>query len=350
MKESKTLFVHPKNDYTGSTKVLANIIETEYSDQEPCVICMNPYNQGFLSEIPNIKIVKIPMLTLFGRPVKFITRIIANFYTKNFIKKFAKRCDTVYLNTLMAYAGAKPALKLGKKITWHVHEKFLGDSATTRIMEQIFNKTPSHRIFVSKYTKNSYPENSNCTSEIKYNKLSNSFLKKVSLLPIEKRDLKNVIMISSLSVAKGTLMFVEVAKNLPNLDFTMIVSDNQPNIQKFFNRKELPKNLTILPTQPDVHPFLKKASLLLNLSHPKMWIETFGMTILEGMAYGVPAIVPNVGGPVELIENDYNGYIVDTTNLLDITEAINKCLSNPGFYRVLASNALTRYKEIQYNI
>lgn len=349
MKESNTLFVHPQNDYTGSTRVLANIIETEYSDQLVKVICLDPFHMGFLSELPNVEIVKLPMFSLFARPVKYFTRIIANLYTKKMIKKYANDCDIVYLNTLMAYAGAKPALKLGKKIIWHVHEKFLRNNATKRLTERIFNSTPAHRIFVSKYTKESYPDKSECTWEIKYNKLSRSFLKRVCVLPVEKRDLKNILMITSLSEAKGTYMFVEVANNMPDLNFTMIVSNTQQNIRNFFKGIKLPGNLTILPTQSDIHPFLKKTSLLLNLSNPKMWIETYGMTILEGMAYGLPSIAPNVGGPVELINNAYNGYIVDTTKSKDIIDAINKCLSNPEFYKILSLNALDRFINIQNN-
>jgi len=33
-------------------------------------------------------------------------------------------------------------------------------------------------------------------------------------------------------------------------------------------------------------------------------VETFGLTILEGMTYKLPAIVPPVGGVIELVEEN----------------------------------------------
>jgi phosphatidylinositol alpha 1,6-mannosyltransferase len=58
--------------------------------------------------------------------------------------------------------------------------------------------------------------------------------------------------------------------------------------------------------------------------------ETYGQTIQEAQAAGVPVIAPNSGGPKFLIESGVSGYLVDPeiingftpvlTNLLDNTE------------------------------
>ena len=58
--------------------------------------------------------------------------------------------------------------------------------------------------------------------------------------------------------------------------------------------------------------------------------ETYGQTIQEAQAAGVPVIAPNSGGPKFLIESGVSGYLVDAeitngftpvlTNLLDNTE------------------------------
>lgn len=74
-----------------------------------------------------------------------------------------------------------------------------------------------------------------------------------------------------------------------------------------------------------------------------MVVETFGMTILEAMAYGIPSVVPNIGGPTELIKDGYNGYCVDTTNIHLIADAIIKTLSEEEYAR-LCENAIKQYE------
>ena len=77
----------------------------------------------------------------------------------------------------------------------------------------------------------------------------------------------------------------------------------------------------------------------MNLSDPELCIETFGLTIIEGMAYGLPAIVPNVGGPTEIVLNGYNGYTIDVTNAAEIARILEQC-SDPCLYSSLFRNTL----------
>jgi len=49
----------------------------------------------------------------------------------------------------------------------------------------------------------------------------------------------------------------------------------------------------------------------MNLSRPNEWLETFGMTILEGIAYGALIVVPTKGAPKELLLNDDMGIAID---------------------------------------
>ena len=101
-----------------------------------------------------------------------------------------------------------------------------------------------------------------------------------------------------------------------------MVNANQSDIDEYFKNEVLPLNLIVYPTQKETHQFYQEASLLLNLSDVNLWVETFGLTILEGMAYGLPAIVPPVGGVVELIEEGKNGYLIDSKNIELVSEKI----------------------------
>ncbi len=68
---------------------------------------------------------------------------------------------------------------------------------------------------------------------------------------------------------------------------------------------------------------------MLNLSHPDRWIESFGMTALEAMAYSTPCIVPEEGGIAELITS-MCGFRVSYKQPEVISEAI-KILFNDEY-------------------
>ena len=131
---------------------------------------------------------------------------------------------------------------------------------------------------------------------------------------------------------------------LPDLSFTLILSSNKETIDMFFSTCDLPSNIVVLPAVSNIQPYLQKSDLLLSLTNAKYSIETFGMTILEAMPYGIPAIGPNVGGPIEIVEHGFNGYCIDTSNPDLITEYILLALKVEN-YDYLASNAQKRFYE-----
>ena len=334
------IFFHPSNNYTGSTRVLCDTIEEEYPDGEVVVVTKNINNSGFISDNKRIKIISVYFPLNNARLIKLISPILSNFHLFILAIFYGWRYKTFYINTITPSSATLAGKLMGKNIIYHIHEKFILDSIRTRLKEYIFNHTNATRIFVSEYTKNQYPLKPYPTI-IRYNKLSKDFISKVNITPIEERSLKRIIMISSFSRAKGVYTYIELAKHMPEYKFTLIVSAEQQEINDITST--IPNNLTIYPNQKDIHPFLQNADLILNLSIPDLCIETFGMTIIEAMAYGIPAIVPNIGGPIEIIRNGYNGYCVDVTNLQDLQTKIKRTLNKKN-YSILAINALERIK------
>jgi glycosyltransferase involved in cell wall biosynthesis len=144
-------------------------------------------------------------------------------------------------------------------------------------------------------------------------------------------------MICSLKVYKGVDEFFILAQKNPQYIFKLVVNASEKDIQDYFTGKELPQNLNIYPTQTDTHPFYREASIILNLSHTDLWVETFGLTILEGMRYGLPVIVPPVGGVTELVENGENGFLIDSKNSEALSEKLNLILSNSMLYKVFST-------------
>lgn len=338
------LFFHPCNDYTGSTRVLSNIIAEEYSGQKVVVITERNMNKGFLSEHDNVKIINVCNPKFKGKPIPVISSLIWRFHSLLLALMFGWRYRVFYINTILPFYAALVGRLYCKPIVWHVHEKFVNKSFSIRIVEFFFNRTVAHRIFVSQYVKEQYPENHSCTYEIKYNKLPLSYMKKVRKRPLEERKRNKILMLSSLSLEKGVDMFVKLADFMPEYRFTLILSTDKKHITNFFSSYNVPENCEILSSQPDIHPFLYNADLILNLTNYTLCIETFGMTILEAMPYGIPAVVPNVGGPIELVRNGYNGYCVDVRDLSVLMHYIHISLDKEN-YNTLVKNTLSLYDE-----
>jgi glycosyltransferase involved in cell wall biosynthesis len=59
-----------------------------------------------------------------------------------------------------------------------------------------------------------------------------------------------------------------------------------------------------------------------------MVYEALPRSLLEAASYGIPCITNNVGGNSEIIENEKNGIVLNSTNEQEIKTAINKILNN----------------------
>jgi glycosyltransferase involved in cell wall biosynthesis len=336
----KVLFFHRANDYTGSTRALANLIETAYSNHDVYVVTTDIKRKGFLSELSNVHIKRAYYPTINGERIKLISYLLNSIHTFLIALTFGFRFEQFYINTIQPYQAAIAGRLLRKEIVYHVHEKLIGNGLEQHWLEFIFNHTKATRIYVSYYVKSQYPPKE--PSVVKYNKLPHSFRLKVVPALMSERVPDRIIMIASLSVAKGVLNFITLAGLLPEYHFTLVLNTDRKTIDSFFGTA-IPANVELVSAQANIHPFLHKADLLLNLSIPLLSIETFGLTILEAMAYGIPAVVPNIGGPTELVINDFNGYCVDVTNLDLVKDTIRQCMKKDNYVR-LANNAEERFR------
>lgn len=335
----KIIFFHPKNDFTGSTRILANVIESNFHNQVVFIVTLCS-SEGFLSSLPNVRFIPIQKFALNGKKIPVFSALFECLSAFYLAWRYGRKCDVFYINTILPYYAAIIGRLYHKRIIYHVHEKFLVYSLNMRFAEYVFRHVQSKRIYVSRYLSKQYPSKKGCQEIVCYNKLSKSFIAKIKIVPIEKRNRNTILMITSLSKNKGLFTFIEVARLMPHRFFQLIISTNKYDIDNYV-KCSLPTNLEIIPAKKDICPYLHSADLIVNLSIPSLCIETFGMTILEAMAYGVPAIVPNVGGPLELVINDYNGYCIDVTDIDSIIKTIDKALSKDN-YELLATNALRR--------
>ncbi len=152
-------------------------------------------------------------------------------------------------------------------------------------------------------------------------------------------------MLCSLKKYKGPDQFVALAQALPQQRFELVLNASEEDIKQYFENTSLPDNLQCFPRQSNVHPFYQRAHLVLNLSHPEEWIETFGMTILEAMHYALPCIGPNIGGPAEIIHHRKEGFLIDQRDQAALKSAILQLAIDEKLYHKFALAAQARAKD-----
>lgn len=71
--------------------------------------------------------------------------------------------------------------------------------------------------------------------------------------------------------------------------------------------------------------------------------ENCPMVILEAWKYGIPCVVPNVGGIPEIVENNFTGILYDGYDVKDILSGIENIKQNYAFYSKNCSEAVKNF-------
>jgi L-malate glycosyltransferase len=337
------------NNYSGSPHILALIIKG-LAKKGYKIELYTSKHQGFLSDINNVKTHKI--YYNFWDNHKIITFLVFLFaqlrYFLAVIKYFRKKNTIIYINTILPFGAALGAALIRKKVIYHVHENPVKRNPVNSIALKVFYKFAYKAIFVSKYLYESYNIAVN-KKRLVYNALSPEFVNQAKNHIHNSSKAYNILMICSLRIFKGVLIFTELASKLPEYNFTLILNANPNEIEIFFKNFDLPKNLIIHPTKTDLNPFYSIANLVVNLSLPDLWIETFGLTALEAMAYGIPVIVPPVGGISEIIDDAVQGYKVDSRNINELIDKIRLIFNNESEYLIMTAEAKLKANNFTYS-
>lgn len=309
---------------------------------------------GFLSGIQGVKYRNLGYRFFENKALRLAALLWAQLLIFCRVLLHAKGDTVVYVNTLLPFGAALAGRLLGKKVVYHLHETTVNPPVLKSFLKRTASFCASEAIYVSNFLleKEALP---GVPSKVVYNCLSQDFIEKAETY-LAKNPSKNwpftVLMLCSLKEYKGVNEFVQLAGQLPDFRFVMVLNSDADAVSAFFRTMNIPDNLVIFPSQHDVHSFYQEAHLVLNLSHPEKWVETFGMTLLEAMRYGLPVIAPPVGGPVELVVDGHNGYKMDQRNIQLMAEKMAEMKRLPGLYQQLSANASTfaaKFSERQFS-
>lgn len=337
----KIFFAHLLNNYTGSPKVLAILLNELCKNNSLEISLLTSKTDGALSGIPNIK---HHDNFYHWHENKFLRILQFSFsQTWNFFFTFFADFDVLYMNTVLPFGAAIAAKIRRKQIIYHVHEVYINPGFLKKFYSWVMNKCASKVICVSKYVKDNVDFKD---SVVVYNPVEKTEVPRdIALYLKRKFERKLIFMPTSLKKYKGVFQFVDLARIMADFDFILLCSSEHSEMQKFFSETNLPKNLTLIGKQKSLEKFYREAAISMNLSLYDKFIETFGLTVLESFDALAPVIAPNYGGPKEIIQNGKNGFLVDSYNLIQICECIQKIMFDFETYKNFALNARKRAED-----
>src|SRR5690606_24022682 len=142
-----------------------------------------------------------------------------------------------------------------------------------------------------------------------------------------------VLMLASLRGYKGVDEFMALAYALrprKDIHFTLVLNADTTEVADFATRHPDAMNITVHPRTDDPAVFYASADLVLNRSRVDQCIETFGLTLVEAMIFGVPVIAPPVGGPAEIITDGREGFLIDSRDGAALRCAVCELADNPA--------------------
>ena len=341
MKKIDCYFIHLYNDFSGSPRVFKDFIDSIASEKYvSSVNVLTSRHQGFLTnkKYNNINVFyKIGLsktLKLFYF-LLFQISLFFKLYSCLIKNKLSDRGAIIFVNTMLPFSSAFAARIFGVKVIYYIHETSISPQLLKKFLRFNIKSFASNIIYVSNYLADAEPFD-NVNSFVLHNGLRNDFLLGENFNLDFKFKNRNILFVGSLKKYKGIEIFVNLAKILSNFKFTAALNCEKNEFKSYVNSNGFPNNLELLHKPPNLSRLYAEAFTVVNLSLVEEWIETFGLSILEGMSYGTPVIVPCVGGQLDYV-TDECGLIIDSTKIDEICCYLTE-LSNSYDRWLLCSN------------
>lgn len=361
MKKIAILSLHL--NYGGVEKAVATLANMLCDDYKVEIICT--YKMG---NKPVYKIddkVKIKYLIPYGPNKKEIKQNFKNFKIFNLLKEGIKAIKVLYLRkkTMIDYIKNSNAdviistrvlftnylSKYGKENIIKIaqeHRHHLNDQKYIQNLNDAC-KNIDYLLPVSKELTNFYT--ATLTGKVKCYYMPNSL---DNIPEIDSDYTKNVVTVGRLSKEKGFDDLIDVFKKVvaknPNYKLDIIGDGPERN-----NLKNIIANLH-LENNIILHGFQNKDYINDVLSHSKAFIvtsytESFGIALLEGMSYGLPGIIfDSASGSLELIKNNFSGYVIKNRSKDVMAKKIIKLLDNKKEISIMGKNAKETAKKYSF--
>lgn len=347
-KGSKYYFVHLYNDFSGSPRVLSDMIGVVSGEKH----IITSFGEGILSGAECVKYHNYKYTPRKNNILKLLSYITANIKIFLILLRLLAKSDNtskVVVNTMLPF-GALFATKLMRKESIvYLHETSIKPNCLKKCLCFCISTCADNIIYVSSFLKKSQPFPEVARTEIIYNPLSISLDGKGQYIDIGcKFESRNVIFLSSLLHYKGIQDYLKIAalslQHNDKIVFNLVLNCPLEQFVIFKNETNIPVNVALYNRPKKLRELYSKSGFVLNLTNPDYWIETFGLTLTEGMSNGAIPIGPVVGGPAEIIKPSY-GFILPHYEHALIRKTIVELFNDQDKFEIYSQNAREEAKK-----
>lgn len=125
-------------------------------------------------------------------------------------------------------------------------------------------------------------------------------------------------------------------------DVSFIWLGDGPLLDEFSSAAKASKQISFSGFTKDTGKYLQMAAIYYQ---PSLF-ETQGIAVVEAMANHLPCVVSNAGGLPESVKHEYNGLLVEPTDVQQHIDAITALLNDSALRTQYGSNGYKKYQEL----
>lgn len=157
-------------------------------------------------------------------------------------------------------------------------------------------------------------------------------------------DRSSILYFGRIEEYKGVFDLLEIARRLPSVRIVVAGDGNDRTaFEALISRGNLPNIHVLGPVGKD--RLLRELEQARAVLVPSRCNETFGLSAVEAMAAGVPAIVTEMGGLPEVVEHARTGYVVPEGDIDAMVGRITELMDNTSLLEEMATTARLRAEE-----
>lgn len=239
----------------------------------------------------------------------------------------------------------KLAKLFGKKIIYHIHCPVFGEiydespNFIKRRIEEVLNNSDLI-IVLSQYAQTEVSRICNNKNiKILYNPC---IIKDFTKIPTEKI---NVLFMGRIGKRKGIYAIIEAAKLItnPNIEINLYGDGDLKKFEKLINENNLQNKIKLKDwiSADKKDEAYRSADIYILPSYE----EGLPMSVLEAISYELPVISTPVGGTPEAVEDNVNGFLIETGDYQALTQKINLLAEDKGLREKMGQASLKIAKE-----
>lgn len=225
-----------------------------------------------------------------------------------------------------------------------IHE-FSQNNFERFLLRVLFLISGSKRVFASHAVKNHFGIN----GEVIYSGANINVFKNHNKELFKKGDTLNILCVGRIAESKGQIIVLqalaELMKESQNFHAIFVglpfreTQEYMNECLRFIQLTGLEKNVEFIGEKNDVEKYYLWSHIVVV---PSIQPEAFGKVVVEGMASSNVVIATRIGGPLEIIEDEVNGFLVSPNSPQQITETISKVFNGDFDLQSILNDARSR--------